>query len=136
MGLNASCFFWCIKNNCQSYHPAYHSPVSFSHTHWHRHRKRWASITDVGPAINQHWFNASCLLCLAIIGLEHCWASVNVRQWLDSDGCLYTPNQVPAYIAYLVSRLSAMLGQRRRRLANIDLLLFPNFINRLSKKKT
>ena len=24
-------------------------------------------------------------MCLAIIGLEHCWASFNVRQWRDSD---------------------------------------------------
>ena len=24
-------------------------------------------------------------MCLAIIGLEHCWASFNVRQWWDSD---------------------------------------------------
>ena len=88
MGLNASCFFGAQKNTCQSYHPAYHSPVSFSHTLWHWHRKRWASVTDVGLAIIQHWFNAYCLLCLAIIGLEHCWASVNVRQWWDSDGSL------------------------------------------------
>ena len=44
-------------------------------------------------------------MCLAIIGLEHCWASFNVRQWWDSDGSLYmyTPNQVPAYIAYRAS---------------------------------
>ena len=71
------------------YHPAYHSPASFSHTLLYRHRKRWASVTYVGPAIIQHCFNAYCLLCLAIIGLEHCWASVNVRQWWDSDGSLY-----------------------------------------------
>ena len=77
MGLNASCFFGVQKNTCQPYHPAYHSPVSFSHTLWHRHRKRWASVTDVGPAIIQHWFNAYCLVCLANIGLEHCWASFN-----------------------------------------------------------
>ena len=58
-------------------------PASFSHTHWHRDRKRWAGVTDVGPAL--HWFDA---LCLAIIGLEQCWASVNVRQWWDSDDSL------------------------------------------------
>ena len=87
MGLNASCFLVPKKNTSQSYHPAYHSPAS---SHWHRHRKRWASITDVGPALIQHWFNALCLLCLAIIGLEQCWASVNVGQWWDSDGSLYT----------------------------------------------
>ena len=63
MGLNASCFFGAQKNTCQSYHPAYHSPASFSHTHWHRHRKRWASVTDVVSAKNRHWFNAQCLLC-------------------------------------------------------------------------
>ena len=64
MGLNASCFFSAQKKNiCQSYHPAYHSPVSFRHTLWHRHRKRWASVTDVGSTIIQHWFNAYCLLC-------------------------------------------------------------------------
>ena len=84
------------------YHPAYHSPASFSHTLWHRHRKRWASVTEAGPAIIQHWFNAKCFMCLSIIGLEHCWVSFNARQWWDSDGSLYmyTPNQVPAYIAY------------------------------------
>ena len=77
MGLNASCFFksvvfWCVKKLAtftSHYHPAYHSPASFSHTHWLRHRKRWASVTDVGPAIIQHWFKAPCL---AIIGLEQC----------------------------------------------------------------
>ena len=46
-------------------------------------------------------------MCLAIIGLKHCWASFNVRQWWDLDGSLYmyrpTPNQVPAYIAYRAS---------------------------------
>ena len=37
------------------------STASSSHTHWwQRHCKRWASVTDVGPALNQHWFNASC----------------------------------------------------------------------------
>ena len=48
----------------------------------------------------------------------------------------YTPNQVPAYIAYRASpkiyrRRSPMLGKRRRRWTNIDLILFPEF-----KKKT
>ena len=60
----------------------YHSTASFSHTHWHPHRKRWASVTD------QHWFDALCWLCLAITGLEQCWVSVSVRQWWYSDGNL------------------------------------------------
>ena len=39
------------------------SSASSSHTHWwQRHRKRWASVIDVEPELNQrvHWFNASC----------------------------------------------------------------------------
>ena len=47
-----------LPSPSDSYHPVYHSPASFSHTLWHRHRKRWASVTEVGPAIIQHWFNA------------------------------------------------------------------------------
>ena len=98
--------FWCVKNTCplhQSYHPAYHSPASFSHTHWHRHRQRnhWAIVADVWPALNQHWFNASYWLCLAFTGLGQCWASVNVRQWWDSDDSLYALSS-PRFILRIV----------------------------------
>ena len=80
-------------------------PASSSHTHLHRHRKRWASVTDVGPKLVQYWFNASCLLCLAIaiIGLEQFWASVNVRQWWDSYGSLARRLIKCLYIAYRAS---------------------------------
>ena len=84
MGLNASCFLVLKK----THHPGYHSPASSSHTHLYRHRKRWASVTDVGPTLFQHWFNTPCLLCLDITGLEQFWASVNVRQWWDTYGSL------------------------------------------------
>ena len=47
-------FFWCAKKHLPVISPACHSPVSFSYTLWHRHRKRWASVTDVGPAKIQH----------------------------------------------------------------------------------
>ena len=80
--------------------------TSSGHTHLHRYRKRWASVRDVGPALIQHWFNASCLLCLAIIGLEQFWASVNVRQWWDSYGSLAIGLIKCPYIAYRASPLS------------------------------
>ena len=110
MGLNASCFFGAWKNTCQSYRPhiTCHA-ASSGHTHLHRHRKRWASVTDVGPALIQHWFNALCLLC-------------------------YTPNQVPVYCVSCLSLkhtrgVQPMLYQRCRRWANIyiDLMLFHDF---------
>ena len=87
-GIECLLFFWCVKNTChlhQSYHPAFHTPASFSHTHWQRHEhcKRWAIVADIWPALNQHCFNASCWT-----GLEQCSASVSVRQWWDSDGSL------------------------------------------------
>ena len=90
MGSNASCFICCIKKHL--------SPSTVSHTHWHPHRKRWASITAVEPALIQHWFNVSCLLCLAIIGLELCWASVNVRQWWDSARIYCVSSQQAQYV--------------------------------------
>ena len=87
MGLKASCFL-VVRKHLPVKSPAYHSLASSGHTHLHRHRKRWASVTDAGPTLIQHWFNASCLLCLTIIGLEQFRASVNVRQWWDSYGSL------------------------------------------------
>ena len=71
MGLNASCFL-VLKKTLASHITPYHLPASSGHTHLHRHHKRRASVTDVGPALIQDWFNASCLLC-------------------------YTPNQVSVY---------------------------------------
>ena len=43
----------------------------------------WASFVDAGPSLNEH-----TAMCLAIIGLEQCWASGHVRHWWDSDGSL------------------------------------------------
>ena len=55
--------------------------------------KRWASVTDVGPAKNPTLVQCLVLaVFIAIIGLEHCWASVNVEQWWESDGNLLYPN--------------------------------------------
>ena len=102
MGLNASCFL-VLKKHLPVISPAYHLPASSGHTHLHRHRKRWASVTDVGAALNKHWFNASCLLCLAITGLEQFGASVNVRQWWDSYGSPAIRLIKCPYIAYRAS---------------------------------
>ena len=50
MGLNASCFlfFWCARKHLPVISPACHSPVSFSHTLWHWHRKRWQALQTLG----------------------------------------------------------------------------------------
>ena len=97
---NGCLFFLVLKKTLPVISPGI-SLVSFSHTLWHRHRKQWASVTDVGPALKHYWFNAPCLLCLAIIGLEQCWASVSLS--VETQMAVYTPNQVHAYIAYPAS---------------------------------
>ena len=62
MGLNASCFIGGKKTLAShiTWHVTrqFHSVTRQGHTLWHRHRKRWASITDVWLAKIQHWFNA------------------------------------------------------------------------------
>ena len=61
---------------------------------WQRHRKRWASVTDVGPALIQHWINATCFHWTGKILNHH----VNVRQWWESDGRLYAICTSPVLI--------------------------------------
>ena len=99
MGWNASCFLAREKHLPPS--PVISALLaSFiqSQHWWHWHRKQCASVTYVGPALNQHWFKASCWLCLAINGLEQYWATV-----CESDG------SIGLYIAYLIN-CSHMLG--------------------------
>ena len=105
MYINASMgFFWCVKKHLPVISPGISLP-SFIQSHTlatasQAVGQRYKSWASKNPTLVQ------CLvfMCLAIIGLEHCWASFNVKQWWDSDGSLYmyrpTPNQVPAYIAY------------------------------------
>ena len=103
MGLNASCFL-VRKKHLPVISPGISLP-SFIQSHAlapasQAVRQRYRSCPSNNPTLVQ------CLVfyvLIAIIGLEHCWASFNVRQWWDSDGSLVTPNQVPAYIAYRAS---------------------------------
>ena len=115
--------FWCFKKKTSLANWSHITRISLvtssGHTHLHRHRKHWASVTDVRPTLTQHWFNASCLLRSAIIGLEQFGASVNVRQWWDSYGSLAIRLIKCPYIAYRASPLWPLSKTYTRRSANV-----------------
>ena len=132
---NQACLwlFRAWKNTChlhQSYHPAYHSPASFSHTHWHPHRKKAMGhrLVSIKPTL---------VLCFVLAELTYHWTGTMLGQRKTVVGRIWQSNALSNPLIYCVLCFSPkhtrgvqpILGQRRRRWANIDLILFPEFSN-------
>ena len=62
--------------------------------------KCWAAVSDVGPTLNRHWFNVSCLL--------GCHARAGAGAWIGGEICL-------AGIIDSVTGRASLAGDRARR---------------------
>ena len=99
MGFNDSCFL-VRKKHLPVISPGISLP-SFIQSH---------ALAQASQAVCQRYRscpsnNPTLIQCLVFYVLSYHWTGPALRQWWDSDGSIYmyTPNQVPAYIAYRAS---------------------------------